>query len=337
MPDVQEVFRMSTQKVDQEPGAMERQVTRQHKAARNRKLGAFVVVGCIAASLIVAAVVTSDRSGESAPPVAAEPGGTGQTLSIVDTGSGTVTTFIVPIGASDFEYTLDGSMIAYSGRDENGDAQVFVMDADGSNARQLTRGKGGVGDYGGPSWSPDGSMIAYQRETAGGESQIFVVRVSDGVSTPVTQEPQGAVDPGGWTPDGGSIVFSTLDPSIPHYSARSVDLATGRTSLIVADGSTPELSPDGAWIAFNSWLKSDVRLILANSDGSGRRVIARFPSDDGYERWSPDSMQIAYVDTMADGGPRTYVYDLATDETRFVTAGTIECWIDDTHILLSGG
>jgi Tol biopolymer transport system component len=211
------------------------------------------------------------------------------------------------------------------------------MDADGSNTRQLTHGEGGVGDFGGASWSPDGSMIAYQRETAGGESQIFVVRVSDGGSTQVTREPQGGVDPGGWTPDGGSIVFSTLDPSIPHWSALSLDLATGQTRLIVADGSTPELSPDGAWIAFNSWLKSGVRLMLANSDGSGRRVIARFANDDGYERWSPDSTQIAYADTSADGGPRTYVYDLTTGEKRFVTTGTVECWIDDAHILVSGG
>jgi hypothetical protein len=80
-------------------------------------------------------------------------GRAGQTLSIVDVSSGTGTPFTAPIGASEFDVTLDGSMVADSDLDENGNAQVFVMDADSSNARQLTRGEGRVG---GPGWSPDG-------------------------------------------------------------------------------------------------------------------------------------------------------------------------------------
>jgi Tol biopolymer transport system component len=331
MPDLQEVFRMSTQKVRQDPGAMERQLLKQRKAARNRKLGAFAVVGCIVAALIAATVVMSDRRSDSAPSVAGQPGGTGQELSIVDVGSGTETTFTAAIGAAQFDVTLDGSMVAYNDDDENGDQQVFVMDADGSNVRQLTHGEGGAR---GPRWSPDGSMVAYERSTSDGD-QIFVVRVSNGGSTEVTSEPRGAVDPGGWTPDGGSMVVSTVDAEGAHYTARSLDLATGQTTLVVADASTPTLSPDGAWIAFTSWLKPQGRLILANSDGSERRIIARGLSDDGYQEWSPDSTRIAYVGDTSDAGPGTYVYDLDTGETRFVTAGTIESWIDNDHILAS--
>jgi Tol biopolymer transport system component len=267
----------------------------------------------------------------SAGATSVDPDGAGQTLAIVDVGSGSETAFTTPLGASEFDVTLDGSMVAYSDLDENGNAQVFVMDTDGSNARQLTHEEG-VGDRG-PSWSPDGSMIAYERDTSD-SSQIFIVRVSNGVSTMVTREPRGAVDPGGWAPDAGSIVYSTINTAGNHYTARSLDLTTGQTRLIVADGSVPTLSPDGAWIAFNSWLKPQVRLVLANSDGSVRHVIARFVGDDGYQRWSPDSTRIAYIDDSGERGPGTYVYDLATGETRFVTARRIESWIDDEHILV---
>jgi Tol biopolymer transport system component len=350
MSELREVFEMVTKQTEPDVDAWKDQERRQHKANRNKKIGAIAVAAALVITLVAIGISTlgSDdvqpANSGSNPTVA--PGEAEQELSIVDVGTGTATAFTAPPGASDFDFavsrssgtwmafTLDGSMVAYADLDENGNAQVFVMDADGSDVRQLTQGAGGVGDYGGFDWSPDGSMIAYERDTADGP-QIFTVRVSDGVSTRVTNAPRGAVSPGGWAPDGGSIIFSTINTAGNHYTAQSLDLTTGQARLIVPDGSTPELSPDGAWIAFNSWLKPHIRLILANSDGSGRRVIARFDGDDGFQEWSPDSTQIAFVADIDENGFGTHVYDLATGETRFVTDGTIESWVDNDHILVS--
>jgi Tol biopolymer transport system component len=347
MSELREVFEMVTKQTEPDVDAWKDQERRQRKANRNKKIGAIAVAAALVITLVAIGISTlgSDdvqpANSGSNPTVA--PGEAEQELSIVDVGTGTATAFTAPPGASDFDFTLDGSMVAYADVDANGNDQVFMMDADGSNARQLTRGEGvtraealpGTGTSGGRlDWSPDGSMIAYNRDTSDGP-EIFTVRVSDGVSTRVTNEPEPAVDPGGWAPDGGSIVFTTLDPTISHYSALSLDLTTGQTRLIVPDGSTPKLSPDGAWIAFNSWLRSHIRLILANSDGSGRRVLARFDGDDGLQEWSPDSTKIAFVADIDENGFGTHVYDLATGETRFVTDGTIESWVDNDHILVS--
>jgi len=335
MPEIQEVFRMATQKVRPDPEALDRQLRGQRRRVARKRAAVYALMALLLVAGVVIGIstLTSDdvqpagSGSDPPPPQAAE-----QTLSIVDVGTGTATAFTAPADASGFDFTLDGSMIAYTDLDGNGHGQVFVADADGSNARQLTRGEGGAYS---PRWSPDGSTIAYARETAD-NSQIFIVRLSDGVSTRLTNEPQGAVDPGGWTPDGGSLIFSTLISSpIDHYAALSLDLTTGQTRQIVLDGSTPALSPDGAWLAFNSWLKEHIRLILANADGSGRRTIARFDLDDGLEEWSPDSTQIAFIGNTDADGSGTYVYDLATGKTRFVTTGSIESWIDNDHILVS--
>jgi Tol biopolymer transport system component len=339
MPDVQEVFRMSTQKVRQEPGAMDRQHTRQRKAARNRKLGTFAVVGCIGAALTVAVLVASGQRDEPATSVATQPGGTEQTLRIVDVGSGAGTAFTAPMGAGEFDFTLDGSMLTYSDLDENGITQVFVMAADGSNVRQVTHGEAEATD---PEWSFDGSMIAFV-EATGETSEIFTVRLSDGVSAGVTREPNEVFDPN-WTPDGRSIVFATPKPeTFGHVVTMSVDLATGRTRTIVTDGDRPALSPDGTLIVFESFLKQDVRLMLANSDGSERRVIARLPNarssidGNGFAEWSPDSTRVAFNGSSLPSGdrPGTYVYDVASGERRFVTARMIEGWVDDEHVLVS--
>jgi Tol biopolymer transport system component len=334
MPEIQEVFRMATQKVRPDPEALDRQHRGQRRRVAQKRAAvyALVVVLLVAGAAVAIGTLGSNHQqpvGEGSNPPALQTAE--QTLSIVDVGTGTATDFTVPAGASGFDFTLDGSMVTYVDLDENGYTQVFVADADGSNARQLTHGEGGAR---GPRWSPDDSMIAYERDTSG-DSQIFVVDVSDGTSTQVTNEAGGAVDPGGWTQDGGSILFSTFNASVDQYSAVSIDLSTGRTTQIVPDGSVPTLSPDGEWIAFNSYLKQTVRLMLANSDGGARRTIARLTFEDGYEEWSPDSTQIAFAGDSEANGSGTYVYDLATGETRFVTSGAIESWIDNDHILVS--
>jgi len=52
----------------------------------------------------------------------------------------------------------DGTKIAFSSQKNECPPQIWVMDADGSNLKQLTQ-KGGTS----PAWSPDGSQIVYTR------------------------------------------------------------------------------------------------------------------------------------------------------------------------------
>jgi len=343
MPELREVFEMTTKQMGEpDLDSWSKQEKRQHKASRNKKLGAIAV----AAVLVIAGVVIGintlgnddvQPAGSGAnPTLAPEP--PEQTLSIIDVRSGTATAFTAPPGASQFDFTLDGSMVTYTDTDENGTDQVFVMDADGSNQRQLTQSTLGVtGIETPPQWSPDGSKIAYWVSLPAGDVELFVVRVGDGVSTRVTHEPKDVVE-GGWATD-GSFVFSISNP-ISDYPllARSIDIETGETATIARDVSTPEVSPDGTQIAFDSYFhpQGETWLTLINIDGTGRRRIQQVDYSNGsYPKWSPDSTQIAYVDPTADAGSGTYVYDVAKAETRFVTTGTMESWVDDDHILVS--
>jgi hypothetical protein len=68
MPDLQEVFRVSTQKVHPEHGALERQHRRQRRSARNRKAGAFALVAALMIGL--GTIVLMSRSGKSEQPAA---------------------------------------------------------------------------------------------------------------------------------------------------------------------------------------------------------------------------------------------------------------------------
>ena len=67
MPDVQEVFRMATQKVRPDEGFVDRQLSRQRARTRNRKLSAVALVAVIALVGFVAVVRAMDEGAEERP------------------------------------------------------------------------------------------------------------------------------------------------------------------------------------------------------------------------------------------------------------------------------
>ncbi len=87
--------------------------------------------------------------------------------------------------------TLEGSIAFVSDRD--GDYDLFIMDADGSNQTQLTNNSS---DDWSPAWSPDGRRIAFYwfRDV---DAEIFVMDADGSNQTQLTIE--GASHPD-WCP-----------------------------------------------------------------------------------------------------------------------------------------
>jgi Tol biopolymer transport system component len=87
------------------------------------------------------------------------------------------------------EYSPDGSRIAYErfGPPWPSLPQVWVMNADGSDQRQLTTRGGGT-----PSWSPDGSMIVLVREDWTRDDPelgvLWIIDVETGEETQLTHQ-----------------------------------------------------------------------------------------------------------------------------------------------------
>jgi hypothetical protein len=67
MPDVQEVFRMATQKVRPDPGALERQQIQQRRRITRRRAGAYAVAAALVAAIAVIAVKAGITSTERVP------------------------------------------------------------------------------------------------------------------------------------------------------------------------------------------------------------------------------------------------------------------------------
>lgn len=86
--------------------------------------------------------------------------------------------------------------------------QVWVCNADGNNALQLTKGDKNSGN---PKWSPDGKWIAFT-SSRDGKNNLYVLPVTGGEAEKVTDVKSGVGDYK-WRKDGNAIAFMMLDPA----------------------------------------------------------------------------------------------------------------------------
>jgi len=145
-------------------------------------------------------------------------------------------------------WSPDGSKIAFISH-RTGTFEIFIMDSDGNNQRQLTYG-GGLD----PSWSPDGTRIAFVKANSEGGSSIYTIK-TDG--TGLTQVTSGnfSVDGPCWSPDGTKIAFSTNRGNVDIWNIWIVNADGSGLQQITFFGNdayAPCWTSDGKWIIFKT-------------------------------------------------------------------------------------
>ncbi|HEU0249068.1 MAG TPA: hypothetical protein VFR38_18475 [Gaiellaceae bacterium] len=202
-------------------------------------------------------------------------------------------------------WSPDGERIAFV-RTWGNDGDIYVMNADGSGLRRLTRNDG-AGWAWFPIWSPNGRKIAFNRVQPppkppyrkGWKSEVWVMN-ADGSG----QRRLAPGFPSAWSPDGQKIAFTGVDN--PGMYVMNAD-GSGQRRLNTANFGSATWSPDGQKILFSRYERgsrgklSDIYVM--NADGSGQRKLTERGHD---ARWSPDGEKISFVSSR-DGNDEIYV------------------------------
>ena len=190
-------------------------------------------------------------------------------------------------------WSPDGRTLAFVSR-RDGNAEIYVMNADGSEQLNLTRQPASDSH---PSWSPDGRKLAFVSRRDG-NAELYVMNADGSGLRNVTRTPSDDLDPA-WSPDGRAIAFvhrKVLPPLVVR--GRRIRGHEMYLHVVNADGSglrrlttrpaglfNPSWSADGKTIRYGR--------LLVNADGSGHRELTRNVPLAG--AWSPDGQQIAVV------------------------------------------
>ena len=101
-------------------------------------------------------------------------------------------------------WSPDGTKLAWSATDANGNYDIYVINADLTGGLRLTTD---TDTETAPAWSPDGTKLAYARRGADGDS-IWVMNAATGANQ--TRIAGAGITGGGapaWSPDGTSVAF----------------------------------------------------------------------------------------------------------------------------------
>ena len=206
--------------------------------------------------------------------------------------------------ADDFapNWRADGRKVAYqsdlvTAANPEGDHEIFVMDADGSDRTQLTFN---ALDDEHPAWSPDGSQIAFERDFDPIRGQVdydlFTMDADGSGELRLTSSPGVQDLQADWSPDGERIAFlSDRDGDFEIYTMNPDGADARQLTSNGANEFIPGWSPDGEAIVFTSDRDGNFEIYMTSPDGGTQTRLTFNDAGDGYPAWAPDGSTIVFA------------------------------------------
>jgi len=178
-------------------------------------------------------------------------------------------------------FSPDGSKIVF---DDRFGQIIFIVNADGSNLRQLTNHQGDA-----PVFTPDGKRIVFNDDTL---SEVASVGVDGKGEHRVPGTVRSSdVCPCSFSPGGGRIVFAHGSGSMSEaiFMVNANGAHRHQVSHPPSDriDVAPAFSPDGKLIVFNRTGFGEGDIVVMNTNGTHARTLAAANPGYGDPAWQP--------------------------------------------------
>ena len=221
-------------------------------------------------------------------------------------------------------FSPGGKEIAYVYWTQNF-SDVFVMAADGSKSRRLTRGQSSsIMDNAWafrPAWSPDGERIAYVSDANSRFPQLWLMAQDGGgrrqISLPAFYE-ESWFDSLAWDPNGDRVAITAAQTMREPSHIYLVDVAKVTVEKLTSHSNgafDPAWSPDGQALAYIGRPGSTGELWARTVDGektghSDKLSFVRSPA------WAPDGKSIAVL-AQQNGAFEIFVMSVKATDSAF--------------------
>ena len=209
-------------------------------------------------------------------------------------------------------WSPDGSEIAFYS-ERHGDAEIYVMNAAGSDVLRLTVDPANEG-Y--PAFSPDGRRISFDSDHDAA-FEIYTMNADGTDVRRLTYNPANDVS-AAWSPDGSQIAWMSnrsgpFEVWVMNADGSNQRQFTGAEAPSEGTHWFPQWSPDGERMAFH--VNRDVYTV--RTDGSEYTRLTVDPDNGMLPSWTPDGSRIVFM-SWRTGATEIYSMNAdGSDQVRF--------------------
>jgi TolB protein len=192
-------------------------------------------------------------------------------------------------------FSPDGKQIAF-GIEEGETSNIWLVNADGSELKQLTNDQGKRNIH--PFWSADGKRILFNSNRMNKEGFALYSMYADGRNQTLLSDPDEMRTFASWSPDGKKILFvkwwnewKNRDVYVMNSDGTNeINLSRNDTAK---DG-WPTWFPDGKRVVFASDRDGRYQIYSVNVDGSDVKKLVDSPHSDVRAFVSPDGQWVSF-------------------------------------------